>query len=914
MTLQWKGARWWRFDFHTHTPSSVCYGKGPDQAAMKARSPQEWLQDYMSAGLDAVVVTDHNTGDGIDDLQNALEKLEQDSPEGFRPLVLFPGVEISVSGGVHVLAILDSGKTSKDLHALMVLLGYQGTPGDCDGVTTKSLVEAAEIIHKQGGLVIPAHVDGPKGLFESVSGQTLLQSLESPHIDALEWIDPNYDPPQSFKDLGKTWTRVVGSDAHHPTGTAGPNFPGSRYTWVKMETINFEGLRLALHDGEKSVRCSDTVSTDPNQVSHPFIESLEVTDARYMGRGESLKITFNPWLTAIIGGRGTGKSTVLEFLRLVFRREGELPESMRADFDRYFTPGQSRNDEGLLTASTILRITLWQDQRRYRLQWGGPGDLASIEEEASGEWKAVPGEILHRFPVRFFSQKQLFELAKDPASLLNIIDEDLGERHRNWIQHWNEERNKYLTLRAKVRELEISLASEEALKGELDDIQGKLQVFEKAGHAKVLQAYAMRSKQKKAVEEWESGLRALGEKLRGFGRDLLPPALDPAPWSPDAPEDLDLLQLGRKYDRALESIRQIVEAEASRADQVAKDWERELAETTWSRSVDAAEQDYVNLVSALKAQGVTDPGVYGQLLQRKQETETRLKDLKSRRTQLEELEKQAGISLACVQDLRKELVRLRRSAVNDTLAGVNDLRLTVRACQSPEAGKQLRELLRCEEGFSKCFEDGLLTLLPAGDHSENWIGLASLKNTVRDWVLERPSDMPMRDSRLLPKLKSLPPEFLDRLDLWFPEDALDVQYQKAGSREWSSIRSGSPGQKTAALLAFFLKRGGREPLILDQPEDDLDNHFISEPVVRLLREAKKQRQIIVVTHNANVVVNGDAELVNTLHTPKGQSLLKTGGCLQERDVRQSVCEVLEGGHKALSERYKRMNLEAGGHA
>jgi len=91
---QWKGARWWKFDFHAHTPASKDYGKGPDQAALAARTPREWLLDYMREGIDCVAVTDHNSGAWIDPLRDALGQLDDEQREGYRPLVIFPGVEI----------------------------------------------------------------------------------------------------------------------------------------------------------------------------------------------------------------------------------------------------------------------------------------------------------------------------------------------------------------------------------------------------------------------------------------------------------------------------------------------------------------------------------------------------------------------------------------------------------------------------------------------------------------------------------------------------------------------------------------------------------------------------------------------------------------------------------------------------
>ena len=121
----WNGARWWKCDFHTHTPASNDYGKGQNQTALQERSPKEWLLDYMRAGVDCIAITDHNTGAWIDLVKTALGELASEKPEGFRPLSVFPGVEISVNGGVHLLAILGCDKTTADIDSLLGAVGFQ---------------------------------------------------------------------------------------------------------------------------------------------------------------------------------------------------------------------------------------------------------------------------------------------------------------------------------------------------------------------------------------------------------------------------------------------------------------------------------------------------------------------------------------------------------------------------------------------------------------------------------------------------------------------------------------------------------------------------------------------------------------------------------------------------------------------
>ena len=150
------------------------------------------------------------------------------------------------------------------------------------------------------------------------------------------------------------------------------------------------------------------------------------------------------------------------------------------------------------------------------------------------------------------------------------------------------------------------------------------------------------------------------------------------------------------------------------------------------------------------------------------------------------------------------------------------------------------------------------------------------------------------------------PEFADHIQTWFPEDDLRIEYKR--DSQWVSISQGSQGQRSAALLAFLLAFG-KEPIVLDQPEDDLDNHLIYDLIVRQIRENKLRRQLIIVTHNPNVVINGDAELVHLMEFGRGQCFVQQSGALQESAVRREVCRVMEGGHEAFARRWKRLGTE-----
>jgi hypothetical protein len=923
---KWAGARWWKFDFHTHTPQSNDYGKGPAQEALKKYTPKEWLLDYMHEGFDGVVVTDHNTGAWIDRLKEALNELKEEKHPDFHMLYLFPGVEISVNSGIHVLAILPLDKKSADIDTLLGAVGFMGDKGKTTSVTTKSPVEVIDIIRDSGGIAVPAHVDKENGLFEQLSGQPLKQLLKHKDIIAMELFDQNVQKPQLYIDHKLNWTEILGSDAHHPSGTKSPQsrFPGSHFTWVKMGEPNLEGLRLALLDGPLSIKRSDSFTGSPNEYEHPVIGSMAVKNARYMGRGGTFTCEFNPWLNTIIGGRGTGKSTLLEFLRITLRRDKELPLALQDDFKKYSLKYNSSADEGLLTGDAEFITDYRKINAKFLIQWCVDGGEEPIrEEKEDGSLQAAAGDITERFSVRIYSQKQIFELAKRPQALLKIIDDDPAVKFRQWEENWNALQGRFLTLKAQVREIEASLKDEPRLMGELDDIRRKIATFEQTGHAEVRKNYQRRQRQRRALENWEESWTGSGDKIRELAETIMPVDIDPSLFDPGQDvDDRACLEDIRDVHAKINSIAGRLKDAASDIDQMGRDWKKTKDNATWNRTIHKALDKYEQLVRQLENIGIKEgAGEYGRLVQQRQALEEQLMALESKRKNLASLQIQADDRLTEMKSLRKELTVLRENFLDAVLENNPYVRINVIPYGDKESVEnEFRKIINREQsGFEKDIgtpegEEGMLAelykccpseTLSAGKTFEE--KLDELKTSIAK--IRKGDESFVRDRRFAAYIRDLPPDNLDRLDCWFPGDSLEVEYSEGKGTGFKSVKQGSPGQKTAALLAFILSYG-QEPLILDQPEDDLDNHLIYDLIVTQLRKIKQKRQVIVVTHNANIVVNGDAENVIALDVRGGQTQIICQGSLQEKKVRDEICRVMEGGKEAFDLRYKRIG--AGG--
>ena len=137
-------------------------------------------------------------------------------------------------------------------------------------------------------------------------------------------------------------------------------------------------------------------------------------------------------------------------------------------------------------------------------------------------------------------------------------------------------------------------------------------------------------------------------------------------------------------------------------------------------------------------------------------------------------------------------------------------------------------------------------------------------------------------------------------------DGIDVELlREVGTVAGAMSGALSEGQRNTVLLNLMLARG-EGPIVIDQPEDELDSSFIYRTLVRDLRAAKSKRQLIVATHNANLPVNADAEQIYALEARDGRSKLRAQGGLDRKGVAAAVLDIMEGSEQAFkrsSEKY-----------
>lgn len=906
------GARWWKVDFHAHSPASFDFGAEEGKSAATSTSYRDWLLAYMRSGVDALVIADHNTHEGIDKARAELSSLRDESPDGFREIVLLSGVEFTVDGGYHLLGVFDVDTQSEVVNGLLHVCGYTAERGSSLGTTKMSFAQVAEEIVKAGGLAIPAHADANKGLFgHDLRNQEDLG--QSKNIVAVEVVTP--------EGVGKAnergWIRVLGSDAHHLDGSACPEgieakYPGSHFTWVKMEQPNLFGIKLALSDGEQSVTPAREGDPDPNDFAHSMIQHLIVRK----GQSEAT-YRFGPWMNTIIGGRGVGKSTLIELVRLAMGRFTDLPKELQDD-NQWFSPQGGRNLTRFWNRDTQIEVHLIRLGRTYRVLWdGSQPDTASIEALIDDEWQPEGGAPRDRFALLINSQKQIYETARDPQSLLKAIDDQPSIDYVTWKEAFDELCSQYRTQRAELNELNIKIASEDRLNGELSDIRTELAHVAKLRNSPEAQELDRLTHEEQEAAKFESvavRLEAAAARLTQDFEEIHPEqesqSEDTSPeeeaegaWEPETTRRREIIGA---YDMLASASR--VLRESRRA------WEAIAGESPRKKRIEEL-NNQLNPASdeSDTPSHVEDPNdANTRLVTAKGERETALAEIEQAKKRRDRVVQETQDTLTRINEQRADLTK-RRSELAAKLSD-GDLKLQVLAqADDTTLEAELRELVQKPSSFDPVFsDDGLPKVLAHRFQPKRDERVAELKRLLLELqaqggtapLLKRHSSLTF-DQRFFAHLSSLDAHTYEtEINLWFPEDHLRVQYRQEADNRLSEIDEGSPGQKTAALLAVVLQLSN-DPLLLDQPEDDLDNKLIYELVVTTLKRIKTNRQVIVVTHNANVVVNADAEHVTILRHG-AVPVVESHGSIQSEEMKKSICLIMEGGKTAFEARYKRL--------
>jgi len=652
---------------------------------------------------------------------------------------------------------------------------------------------------------------------------------------------------------------------------------------VKMTKPCFESFRLAFQDPESRVRLNSEVS----EKYYSRIEKLSVTG----GYLDGVKIDFSEHLNSVIGGRGTGKSTLLECIRYALGLS-PIGKNAKKQHDEIVKEnlGKSKARVELILRSSQMNGKCFTVARRY-------GESIIVKDEDGTLSSFSPADLLPGLEI--YGQNEIYEIAQDTSNQRKLLSRFLGEDQHEEEAQIKEALTKLGANRHALVENQDEVAEIEVEVARLPKLEEQLEQFKKLGIEEKLKIVPLLESEKSLVTKLQEEAESLNEAVLDVEECI--PNLDFL-----GEEQLQELP----HAVTLRGLREILSALNVEAKALLQQWDEKfttansrIEELTQlvNKGIEYEEAELEKTFKDLPAcEGKTGKqiGVEYQDLTKKIE---RIRPKKKLITQAEKVKKKLLEERAeILSDLSKS--RAERSAnferslkkLNRKLAG--KLKLMVK----PEADRKpvIDFLLRCQ--LENVAEGRLAWIKTADDFSP--VMLAEFIRAGSDVLRDANWGVTPTVAEAFTRLT---PEQIYKLEEIELPDVISIELNTAheGQENFRPLDKLSTGQQCTAILHLLLLQN-LDPLIMDQPEDNLDNAFIADRIVAELRSAKIVRQFIFATHNANIPVFGDAEWIGVFDASDGQAYMppEAQGAIDVTAVRDKAAVILEGGKTAFNQR------------
>ena len=846
------------------------------------------VQKASDLGVSVFAISDHNHVGGVAAFRAAAEG---------HGIHIFPGFELSSSEGIHVLCIYAPDTADGLLARYLGGFGINDT-GPSAKLADKAFVDILAKVREQGGVAIAAHVTNDNGLLKVLTGQARIQAWRSGDLLAIQIPGPVTDLPHGEKQIVENTNPDYRRDPAAEDGLAiavvnakdiaKPEDLDDRSAtcWIKMSEVTIEGLRQAFLDP------GSRILPNPKEGKLEPEEHAELVALAWEGGFlDGAAIHFNPNLNVLVGGRGTGKSTVIESIRTVLGLEAIGDEARRAH------EGIIRHVLKNGTKISLLVRTHRPAVREYRIERTIPNP--PLVRDDHGEVSNLsPQDVLPR--VEVFGQHEISELTKSREKLTRLLDrfvdhdDDLPRKKADLRRALEKSRKSLLDTRAELAQIEERLAA-------LPGLEETLERFREAGLEDRLKEQSLLVREERLLASIPERLASFRECLETLKREV---PMDRVFLSAKALEDLP----GKTILQRLNDVFTTLDLELQR---IAKDLEQALAR---------ADEGVALVRTEWETRKIDVQEVYEKILRELQKSRVNGEEFIRLRRQIEEL-----------RPLRERQASARRSEKEHA-----DRRRSLLAEWEDFKAQEFRRLDGAAKGVNKEVRDRVQVEVTAAGDREPLFNLLREKvggrlseaieslRDVHDFSLTQFVEACRSGAEALNKtfgitpaqgerLAKADPEVLMRveeLDLP-PTTAIRLNTAPAGEPPaWQALEDLSTGQKATAVLLLLLLES-EAPLIVDQPEDDLDNRFITEGVVPRMREEKQRRQFLFSTHNANIPVLGDAELIVGLsatgEAEHGRARIAPEhmGSIDTRPVRELVEEILEGGKEAFERRRRK---------
>lgn len=879
-----RGSEWRKWDLHIHTPASD--GKG---------TPEEIVNEAITKGLSVIAITDHHTTDYIDKVKIAAQGTN---------LTVISGIEFRSEYGaksVHFIAYFPdeyngTKLTSQNLYDLILCklnlsrpeIILEGRKKDSSFNDEKAFKEgifllqvdmkkACNLIHSYGGIISVHNGNKKNGLDAEVkhygsspkNARTLDECL-GPLKDELmtDFIDI-CDLGLSCNDRERTFylkefntPSILASDAHEFKEI------GSAFTWIKADP-SFDGLKQIIYEPESRVKFQADKPEQKND--YQIIDSITF-DNEEMGKQE---IKFNPNLNTVIGGRSSGKSILISCLACLnnCEKEPKEPANYYKDYNNHV--------HDLIKTAFVKWADGSQEPRKiiYYSQ-------SEISEKVRPDEYGIPK-----------INKLIESIVKKESEFSNQIQqyESFLITNRSYI---NSKINDFCELRRQKKEkIEkvAELGNKNGIIAEIEKINSEIETIKKS-----ITNYLS--------DEDDAEFKKQKDNLSKLGNDYC-----------NLESDENQIEIAKNIELFTSIDSTLSNFSALTHDKVEKFY-NELKNNTkerWIKFIEEQKQEIKNSQQKTldEIHKIRNSELYKKGLSFNKSNE--LLSIKEEALQ-HELEKKNNI-----EKKESELQNIQQ-----TLNNYKE-NIWLKFEEYKEKAKELANHIVIEKDNVKISAHLNLIYKPFFERANNVLNRRSkdvqkYDNYEEKNLVEKEAYIKDIYEGIVEEKFTLKQDIQQALVDLFTNHYYKISYDV--TYDGDSFKTMSEGKKAFIVLRLLLDFDDSKcPIIIDQPEDDLDNRAIYDKLVTYIRDQKTKRQIILATHNPNVVVGADAELVivanqNGTDTPNqdeikfeyyGNSIensFKDETCstiLLRQGIREHICDILEGGNTAFQIRERK---------
>ena len=849
------GSQWVRFDCHLHTNS--------DKEFKYNANKDEYINSYVDklkeSSIDVGVITNHNKFN-LDEYKAIRKRAKKED------IFIMPGVELSVNdgaNGIHTLVVFNPHEWLKNGNNFIQQFIGESFSGQANfenenGRSNDNLITTIEKLNKyqRSYFIILAHIEDKSGFFKALDGGRVKEfgknKLFRDSVIGFQKVRTRDDITKWNEWLNHELPAFVeGSDPKKIE-----EIGKGKKSYIKIGDYNFEAVKFALQDNK--YRVSKEISKRENS----FIKSIAFDGGKLDGQTIELSSSMNN----LVGVRGSGKSSIIEAIRYGL----DLPfgsNSVDIDYKNELVK------ELLGSAGKISIKAIDKDDREFTIErvYGH-----SIEIKKNGELKNIGMLSILNKPL-YFGQKDLSSYKSGFEG--DLINKLIGDKTKDIQVSIDIKKQEIKSMLENIKKYDNLDDKKEEIERKVEELNLKIDEFKKHKIEEKLQKQIEFNKDKTNLKSIQKKLHEFANTFNEFLHEY---------------EKDDFFGKLKSYESkenqyVFDKIYKIVDETESGFRQIEIELHKLLNNF---KNINDIENEFNTKAKELEAEFLEIQREINLPNLRADDFMTYTKSLHTQKIMLAELEKSGAI--------KKEL----NSRLKTLLSELNDLYRKEFKIIEIEINKinntQKFINLKTEfKGDKASFEQYLRNIFGGSGLSKSDYKKLSIYTDCNE-IYNNFENISFGGNKLLVFKERFMNSLSSLLTFKVP-NKIEIFYNG------KELTKHSLGQRSSALIIFILTQQDNDIIIIDQPEDDLDNQTIYNEVIKELVKLKNKTQFIFATHNANIPVLGDCEQIvvcdydeNRIHTELGS--------IDNHDIQDKIINIMEGGEEAFDKRRDIYNL------